>query len=128
LIDYDSRPSDAAPLVSLLKRHVLRSKVRVRDVSEEWKVWAVWGDSPGDAILPHREWRWGRSGAAEPLYAEGEHSLGTAYPEDTIGTRDLRAPNMGDRMLIRAGDKRQWFYFEVFVVLTSQCSGDIHQL
>lgn len=89
----------------MLKRHVLRSKVRLRDVSEEWKVWTVWGGSPGNSAS-RREWRWGRSGAAEPIYAEGEHLLGTEYPEGTIGTNDLRAPNMGERLLVRTGDIR----------------------
>ncbi|KAG9127349.1 ccr4 associated factor [Ceratobasidium sp. 392] len=105
LIDYDSRSSEATPLLSMLKRHILRSKVRVRDVSEEWKVWAVWENTPGDSSVPHREWRWGRSGAVEPIYTEGEHLLGAEYPEGAVGTRDLRAPNMGERLLIRAGDK-----------------------
>ncbi|KAG8694695.1 ccr4 associated factor [Ceratobasidium sp. 395] len=88
----------------MLKRHVLRSKVRLRDVSEEWKIWAVWGGE-SDGTVPHREWRWGRSGAVEPIYAEGEHLLGAEYPKDTLGTRDLRAPHMGDRLLVRSGDK-----------------------
>ncbi|KAJ1311370.1 hypothetical protein OPQ81_009863 [Rhizoctonia solani] len=52
-----------------------------------------------------REWRTGRSGAAEPLYGEDEGRLGPEYPQGTIGTRDLRAPGMGDRLLVRAGDK-----------------------
>ncbi|KAG8734611.1 ccr4 associated factor, partial [Ceratobasidium sp. 428] len=104
LIDYDSRSSEATPLLSMLKRHVLRSKVRLRDVSEEWKVWAVWGGE-SDSSVPHREWRWGRSGAVEPIYAEGEHLLGAEYPKGTLGTRDLRAPHMGDRLLVRSGDK-----------------------
>ncbi|KAG9103283.1 ccr4 associated factor [Ceratobasidium sp. 370] len=105
LIDYDTRSSEATPLLSMLKRHVLRSKVRLRDVSEEWKVWVVWGGASSYGGVPHREWRWGRSGAAEPIYTEGEHLLGTEYPEGTIGTRDLRAPNMGERLLVRLGDK-----------------------
>ncbi|QRV76499.1 glycine cleavage system T protein [Ceratobasidium sp. AG-Ba] len=104
LIDFDSRSSEATPLITMLKRHILRSKVRVRDVSEEWNVWAVWGGALGSNI-PHREWRWGRSGASEPVYAEGEHLLGPEYTRDTIGARDLRAPNMGERLLVRSGDK-----------------------
>ncbi|KAF8609332.1 Aminomethyltransferase folate-binding domain-containing protein [Ceratobasidium sp. AG-I] len=105
LIDFDSRASEATPLLSSLKRHVLRSKVRIRDVSEEWKVWSIWGDSAQDIGTSSREWRWGRSGAAEPLYLEGEHRLGSEYAQDVIGTKDLRAPGMGDRLLIRTGDK-----------------------
>ncbi|CAE7093006.1 unnamed protein product [Rhizoctonia solani] len=106
LIDYDNRPSDSTPILSLLKRHVLRSKVRIRDASDEWKVWGVWDSIPQEGSFPAiREWRTGRSGAVEPLYAEDEHRLGHEYPQGTIGTRDLRAPGMGDRLLVRAGDK-----------------------
>lgn len=48
LIEYDPTPSEAPTLMSLLKRYVLRSKVRIQDVSEEWDVWAAWGsDSEG---------------------------------------------------------------------------------
>ncbi|CAE6532793.1 unnamed protein product [Rhizoctonia solani] len=106
LIDYDSRSTEGTPILSLLKRHVLRSKVRIRDASDEWKVWSVWDPMSQKSSFPIvREWRAGRSGAAEPLYAENEHRLGHEYPQDTIGTRDLRAPGMGDRLLVRAGDK-----------------------
>ncbi|KEP52082.1 aminomethyltransferase [Rhizoctonia solani 123E] len=106
LIDYDNRSSDATPILALLKRHVLRSKVRIRDASNEWKVWSVWDStSQGSSFPTVREWRTGRSGAVEPLYAEVEHQLGQEYPRDTVGTRDLRAPGMGDRLLVRAGDK-----------------------
>ncbi|KAG8716102.1 ccr4 associated factor [Ceratobasidium sp. 423] len=105
LIDYDSRPSEATPILSLLKRHVLRSKVRIRDASDEWKVWSIWDSTPQDSFSHTREWRAGRSGAMEPLYAEDEHRLDVEYPQDTIGTRDLRAPGMGDRLLVRTGDK-----------------------
>ncbi|CEL57785.1 hypothetical protein RSOLAG1IB_02529 [Rhizoctonia solani AG-1 IB] len=106
LVDYDSRSSEATPILSLLKRHVLRSKVRVRDVSDEWKVWGIWDSAPqGNSFPIVREWRAGRSGAMEPLYAENEHRLGAEYSQDTIGARDLRAPDMGDRLLVRAGDK-----------------------
>ncbi|QRW05405.1 glycine cleavage system T protein [Ceratobasidium sp. AG-Ba] len=85
LIDFDSRSSEATPLITMLKRHILRSKVRVRDVSEEWNVWAVWGV---------------RSGAIFRI-----ENGGPEYTRDTIGARDLRAPNMGERLLVRSGDK-----------------------
>ncbi|KAF8742250.1 Aminomethyltransferase folate-binding protein, partial [Rhizoctonia solani] len=106
LIDYDNRSSEATPILSLLKRHVLRSKVRVRDVSDEWKVWSVWNNASQESSFPTtREWRAGRSGAMEPLYAENEYRLDAEYSQNIIGTRDLRAPGMGDRLLVRAGDK-----------------------
>ncbi|KAH7344930.1 hypothetical protein B0J17DRAFT_637596 [Rhizoctonia solani] len=106
LIDYDSRSSDVTPILTLLKRHVLRSKVRIRDASDEWKVWSVWDSTSQESSFPTmREWRVGRSGAVEPLYAENEYRLGHEYEQGAIGTRDLRAPGMGDRLLVRVGDK-----------------------
>ncbi|CAE6457445.1 unnamed protein product [Rhizoctonia solani] len=106
LIDYDNRSSDATPLLALLKRHVLRSKVRISDASDEWKVWSVWDPTSQERSFPTMKgWRAGRSGAVEPLYAENDHRLGHEYDQDTIGSRDLRAPGMGDRLLVRAGDK-----------------------
>jgi hypothetical protein len=108
LIDYDCRSSDAPPLLSLLKRHILRAKVRVRDATDEWKVWSIWDPvSPDGATPTTRDWRQGRSGAMEPLYVEGEHRLGAEFSQGTIGTRDLRAPGMGDRLLVRTGDSRK---------------------
>ena len=35
MIEFDSRPSSAPPLLDLLKRYVLRSKVKVKDVSDQ---------------------------------------------------------------------------------------------
>ena len=44
LLEYDAQPSEAPPMLPMLKRHVLRSKVKLQDVSEEYDVWAAWGD------------------------------------------------------------------------------------
>lgn len=128
LIDFDSRASEATPLLLSLKRHVLRSKVRIRDVSEEWKVWGVWEDSTHDIGTRSREWRWGRSGAAEPLYLEGEHHLGSEYAGDVVGTKDLRAPGMGDRLLVRTGEKRECLIYNIGSSFSSSISGNLSHL
>lgn len=99
LIEYDPTPSEAPTLMSLLKRYVLRSKVRIQDVSEEWDVWAAWGsDSEGAQEI--REWNWARSGAVEPVWRTNEWPWGTE--DGTI--LDRRAPGMGKRMLVRKGE------------------------
>lgn len=127
LIDYDNRPSDATPLLSLLKRHVLRSKVRLRDVSDEWNVWGVWDPASHRVAVPTtREWRPGRSGAMEPLYADDEHHLGAEYHPESIGTKDLRAPGMGDRLLVRAGDKPS--ISSSFEVAQSEAEYTLHRI
>jgi hypothetical protein len=88
--------------MSLLKRYVLRSKVRIQDVSEEWDVWAAWGsDSEGAQEI--REWNWARSGAVEPVWRTNEWPWGTE--DGTI--LDRRAPGMGKRMLVRKGETRE---------------------
>ncbi|KAG1753967.1 uncharacterized protein EDB91DRAFT_1242925 [Suillus paluster] len=97
LIEYDPTPSEAPTLISLLKRYLLRSKVRIRDVSEEWDVWAAWGS---EGTRETREWNWARSGAVEPVWQASECPWGTE--NGTI--LDRRAPGMGKRMLVRKGD------------------------
>ena len=103
LIDYESRESAAPPLLSMLKRYVLRSKVKLRDVSEEYDVWAVWGS---DSAVEGRNWNWARSGAVEPDWT-GE----TEWPwgKDDKRIRDRRGVGMGERLLVRKGDRRALF-------------------
>ncbi|KAF8450440.1 hypothetical protein L210DRAFT_3618109 [Boletus edulis BED1] len=98
LIDYDPSPSESPPLLSLLKRFVLRSKVRIRDVTQEWDVWAAWGEHPP---VQHTSWLWAASGAVEPVWSASpwgtEHGV----------ILDRRAPGMGRRLLVRKGDTPQ---------------------
>ncbi|KAF8592562.1 Aminomethyltransferase folate-binding domain-containing protein [Ramaria rubella] len=99
VIEYDSRPSAAPSLISLLKRYVLRSKVKVKDVSEQWDVWGIWGTEtePDD-----RKWRWSRSGAVEPTW--GSETWPWGGDQDSFLLRDRRAYGMGSRRLIRKDD------------------------
>jgi folate-binding Fe-S cluster repair protein YgfZ len=83
----------------MLRRHVLRSKVRIRDASDEYDVWAAWGsDAKADNS---RRWVRAPSGALEPVWdswpwgLEGEALL------------DRRADGMGSRRLVRKGDRRE---------------------
>ncbi|KAJ7047436.1 Aminomethyltransferase folate-binding domain-containing protein [Mycena alexandri] len=101
LIDYDSRPSEATPLLDLIKRYVLRSRVKVRDASDEYDVWGVWG-SPGEEADTERRWKWAESsGVAEPAWnAADEWPWGSQHEV----LRDRRAPGMGNRLLVRKGD------------------------
>ncbi|KAF7332180.1 Aminomethyltransferase folate-binding domain-containing protein [Mycena kentingensis (nom. inval.)] len=100
LIDYDDTPSDAAlPLLQLIKRYVLRARVKVRDASDEYDVWAAWGSE--EETSP-RKWRWAEhSGVAEPVWDEAD---GWAWGSADCELRDRRAPGMGRRLLVRKGD------------------------
>lgn len=100
LIEHDASPSESQPLFDILKRYVLRSKVRIRDVSQEWDIWAAWGHDHG--ADERREWTWARSGAVEPVWSKT-----TTWPWGTEPgvIIDRRAPGMGRRMIVPKGEK-----------------------
>ncbi|KAJ7667956.1 Aminomethyltransferase folate-binding domain-containing protein [Mycena polygramma] len=101
LIDYDSRPSEAPPLFDLIKRYILRSRVKVRDVSDEYDVWGVWG-SPGEEGPTEKHWKWAEnSGVAEPVWNSADEWPWGSKNELLY---DRRAPGMGKRLLVRKGD------------------------
>lgn len=102
MIEFDSRPSSAPSLIELLKRYVLRSKVKVKDVSEQWDVWAAWGT---ETVPDDRKWLWSRSGAVEPVWAPDACPWGDS--QDTFSILDRRAHGMGKRILVRKGDTRR---------------------
>lgn len=108
LLEYDSRTSEAPSLLSYLKRHVLRSKVKIRDASEEFDVWASWG-SPKDTIwdTTERQWNWARSGAVEPVW-DSSHEWPWGTAEHVM--HDRRGVNIGRRLLVRKGDRRKYIF------------------
>ncbi|KAJ7593385.1 Aminomethyltransferase folate-binding domain-containing protein [Mycena floridula] len=102
LLEFDSRPSEGPSLLESLKKYVLRAKVKIRDESENYDVWAAWGSS-AESTTP-RQWNWARSGACEPVWDPlNEWPWGT---RDEI-IRDRRAVGMGQRLLVKKGDKPQ---------------------
>ena len=111
LVEYDSRPSEAPPLLSMLKRYVLRSKVRLRDVSDEYDVWAAWGSETDKSWETEREWSNARSGVAEPVWNHGE---GVEWPwgSGPNALRDRRAVGMGHRVVVRKGDLRECLAYD----------------
>ncbi len=105
LIEYDSRSSEAPPLLPFLKRFVLRSKVKLEDVSDQYKVWASWNPELEQSQDALRQWTWARSGVAEPVWEEGDQ---WPWGDEIRRLRDRRAMGMGQRSLIRTGDRREW--------------------
>ncbi|KAI9448314.1 Aminomethyltransferase folate-binding domain-containing protein [Lactarius indigo] len=100
LIEYDATaPVDAPALLPMLKRHVLRSKVRLRDASDEYNVWAAWGH--GSEVGDSRRWTRAQSGAIEPEWDSSPWGL---EGEPLV---DRRAEGMGTRRLVRTGDRPQ---------------------
>jgi hypothetical protein len=104
LISHDSPSTHPNPLQILLPPFRLRSKVRIKDVSDQWDVYATYGDDrqagaeathelPADhlgAKQPQRLWRFGSGGAAESQWSwpNGVRDLGLA--EGEVGCWDLR--------------------------------------
>jgi len=98
LIEHDATAhADAPALLPLLKRHVLRSKVRVRDASDQYDVWAAW-DNNATARNP-RQWKGAQGGTIEPVW--------DSWPWGSEGEAliDQRADGMGLRRLVRKGDR-----------------------
>jgi transferase CAF17, mitochondrial len=85
----------------MLKRHVLRSKVRVRDASDEYGVWAAWGNDASAITNNPRRWTRTQGGTIEPLW--------NSWPWGSASGAiiDLRADGMGLRRLVRKGDRRE---------------------
>jgi transferase CAF17, mitochondrial len=88
---------------------VLRSKVKVKDVSDEWRVFAVWGgeaEAEDDRKREEsfQEWTWNpRSNTIEPKWRDGK--LLDNGIDDTVtkgigtGQWDRRVFGMGRRIL-----------------------------
>ena len=114
MIEYDPRPSEAPPLLSLLKRYILRSKVTAKDVSDRYDVWAAWGGETSTEPFK-REWRFGNRGAVEPVWESHEAWRGAGFVPMSL--RDLRAVGMGLRMLVRKGDPRKRHRYTVLTSL-----------
>ncbi|CAA7259698.1 unnamed protein product [Cyclocybe aegerita] len=104
LLEYDMAPSEAVSLSSYLKRHVLRSKVKIRSATEEYDVWAAWGSTKDHEWETKRHWHWERSGAVEPVW-NGSPSWPWGTGEGII--LDRRAVGMGRRLLVRKGEHPQ---------------------
>jgi transferase CAF17, mitochondrial len=103
LIEHDSRSSAAPPLLDILKRYILRSKVKIRDVSSEWSVWVAWGNTSLDAG-PERCWHWTPSQAVESNWKSTRSPWATGCP---LRIHDRRVDGMGLRELVRQGEKRE---------------------
>lgn len=103
-LEYDSRASDAPSLLSYLKRHVLRSKVKIKNVTEEYDIWAAWGSPEDSRWETIRQWKWAKSGAIEPIW-NGTNHWPWGTQEGII--YDRRAVGMGSRFIVKKGTHRK---------------------
>ena len=115
ILEHDSRPpveevdpeaeGNSAPapsLIKYLKQFVLRTKVKVRDISDEYDVWASWGSEREASWETPRNWRWAeRSNIPEQVWEKGE----TPWGNEPLLLRDRRGVGMGQRRLVSRGIK-----------------------
>ena len=92
----------------MLRRYVLRSKVELKNVSEEYDVWASWGSEREQVWESPRKWTWANSGVVEPAW---DHTDEWPWGVQDLILRDRRAVGMGRRMLIKKGDLRESDHF-----------------
>jgi len=102
LLEYDQTESEATPLLAYLKRHVLRSKVKIRQLTDEVDIWATWGSEADKSWESPRQWNWGRGGAVEPVWSGDEWHWGTQQGVFL----DRRAVGLGRRLISRKSDPR----------------------
>ncbi|KAJ2955869.1 hypothetical protein NQZ79_g8201 [Umbelopsis isabellina] len=83
------------PLTQHMKRYILRSKVKVRDVSSDYSIWNIWG--PGTANIRSASHK-------EPAHHE-KHLAGSLIKKEgrisDIGCLDPRVPGFGYRVVSR---------------------------
>ena len=111
LLEFDSRASDATPLLSYLKRHVLRSKVKIQNVTDEYDIWAAWGSHIWETT---RKWEWAASGsgAVEPSWNDSQE---WPWGTDERIINDRRAVGMGRRILVKKGERRMQSFFPLYL-------------
>ncbi|BEJ13415.1 hypothetical protein CspHIS471_0305890 [Cutaneotrichosporon sp. HIS471] len=107
LISHESGPNHPAGLMELLPPFRLRSKIKMRDVSDEWDVWSAWGSEASPD--PTGAWRFGNGGAAERVWSwEGEIAP-LDLAEGELGCWDLRVGfgpgGMGRQIFVPKGAK-----------------------
>ena len=108
LISHESPPGHPAPLQTFLPPFRLRSKVRIRDVSDQWECWSAWGSEDGAG--PIRNWRMGSGGAAESVWRFDDEQGYPGLGEGEVACLDLRAGfgngGMGRQILVPRGKPR----------------------
>ncbi|PFH51455.1 hypothetical protein AMATHDRAFT_74997 [Amanita thiersii Skay4041] len=106
LVEYDARSSEAPAMLPMLKKYVLRSKVKIRDATDQYDVWASWG-STVDVPLDNspKEWHWAASGALKPLWNNAAEEW--PWGSGDCSLLDRRTIGMGSRFLVEKGDKPQ---------------------
>lgn len=108
LITHESPEDHPAPLLSLLPPFKLRSKVRIKDVTNQWDAWSAWGSDLQGGPHPIRTWKMGSGGASESHWDWEGGIRDIGLRDNEAGCWDLRAgwPRMGRQLLVPKGEKR----------------------
>ncbi|KAJ1951432.1 ccr4 associated factor [Linderina macrospora] len=94
LVEVDAQVK--ARLLKIMQFYKLRAKVAIRDATDEYTAWSVWG--PGSAALV---------GGEEPLghVPRGGMVFKSEMAPGDVWMADTRAPGMGLRLLLPAGER-----------------------
>lgn len=91
LIDYPKNVADP-PLLKSIKRYILRSKVKAREASDEWRLWAIFPDPLKASRLDSNETP-GATSVEEELAELSQKHAGKWW-------KDTRNAKMGYRLLL----------------------------
>nr|ODN87071.1 mitochondrial protein [Cryptococcus depauperatus CBS 7841] len=107
LITHESQESHPEPLTKLLPPFKLRSKVRIKDVTDQWDAWSSWGSSLAQIDSPRRLWKIGSGGAAESHWEWQQGVAQLNLAEGEVGCWDLRAGwnGMSQQLLVPKGNR-----------------------
>lgn len=120
-MEFDSRPSEAPSLLSTLKRYILRSKVRIEDISDRYDVWTSWGNEPTGSSY---QWTHTRSGIIEPIWSSQKESAWLDGSLESLRLKDRRAPGMGTRLLVDKNDKRTYPLLDSYLISHFRPAGE----
>jgi folate-binding Fe-S cluster repair protein YgfZ len=95
LVECDSRIIPG--IIKHMKKYLLRSKVKITDVSSFYQIWNVWGDGINNLLCKHQ--------VQNPSKIKGNLVLKENIAE--IGCNDKRYPNMGLRLVLPVDTKRK---------------------
>lgn len=93
LLECDSRALPS--LSSFIKKFKLRSKVSIKDVTQDWQVYQVWGSGHENV----------NSDQDTFVSLKGDLESKGNDENDLVVIRDVRSPAMGRRVLIPSGNE-----------------------
>ncbi|OMJ17169.1 putative transferase CAF17, mitochondrial [Smittium culicis] len=102
LIEIDDRIKDQ--VLRLLTMHKLRSKVLIKDVSNDYTIYSIWGNSIYTKILGKPDTTMSQNLPKGTLVYKFNEIMGA-----DIWLKDNRCPSMGLRVILNSSQKRKYY-------------------